>query len=127
MAKIIKIAFNWFLVVVWLTVIFIFSHIPNLRSDLPSVWDLVLRKIGHMVEFTILVFLLWRALKIHIKFKTALILAALFSVVYATLDEYHQTFITGRHGSWQDVLIDTSGVIIFGLLVILKGYLNDIS
>ena len=42
------------------------------------------------------------------KLKTAWILAFL----YAISDEYHQTFVLGRNGTWIDVLIDGTGAAI---------------
>ena len=38
--------------------------------------------------------------------------AALIAVAYAISDEYHQSFVEGRHGSPVDVLIDSTGVAI---------------
>ena len=37
--------------------------------------------------------------------------------IYASLDEYHQSFVPGRSGELRDVLIDTTGVIIGTLLI----------
>ncbi|WP_435008337.1 VanZ family protein [Tundrisphaera lichenicola] len=37
------------------------------------------------------------------------LLAFSFCVLFAASDEYHQTFVPGRGGTWTDVLIDTSG------------------
>lgn len=42
------------------------------------------------------------------KLKFAWILA----VLYAITDEYHQTFVFGRNGTWIDVLIDSTGAAI---------------
>jgi len=38
--------------------------------------------------------------------------AALITVTYAISDEYHQSFVEGRHGTPVDVLIDSVGVAI---------------
>ncbi len=43
--------------------------------------------------------------------------AAAIAVLYAVSDEYHQTFVAGRHGSPIDVLIDGAGVAIAWALV----------
>ena len=43
----------WAPVVVWAAVIFAFSSVPNLGTGL-GVWDLVLRKLAHLVEYAIL-------------------------------------------------------------------------
>ena len=47
--------------------------------------------------------------------KTA-IFSFLFSVLYASSDEFHQTFVPGRDGNIVDVLIDSSGALV-GILV----------
>ena len=43
-------------------------------------------------------------------------LALTFSVLFAVLDEYHQTFVPGRGGTWSDVAIDTLGATLAGLV-----------
>lgn len=45
------------------------------------------------------------------------IVSLIFCFLYACSDEYHQTFVVGRTGSFVDVLIDTSGALI-GILLI---------
>ncbi len=96
---------------VWAAMIFAFSSIPSLNSGLGT-WDYVLRKGAHMTEYAILVALLWRATR---SYTWALGLA----VAYAASDEFHQTFVRGRHGSPVDVGIDTVGMLI-GLAVVAR-------
>jgi VanZ family protein len=99
---------RWIPVVVWAAVIFAFSSIPSLNSGLGT-WDYVLRKGAHMTEYAILAMLLMRA--------TASYLWAFpLAVAYAVTDEFHQTFVRGRHGSPVDVAIDAVGALI-GLAV----------
>jgi VanZ family protein len=93
---------TWLPVVVWAAVIFAFSSIPNLSSGLGG-WDLVLRKIAHTAEYAVLGALLVRATG---RSWLALGLGAL----YAVSDEFHQTFVAGRHGSPVDVAIDSVGL-----------------
>jgi VanZ family protein len=38
--------------------------------------------------------------------------AMLITLLYAASDEFHQTFVEGRHGSPLDVLIDAAGIAI---------------
>jgi VanZ family protein len=49
-----------------------------------------------------------------------MLLGMLSTVVVASLDEIHQTFIPSRTGRWQDVVIDSSGALIMQLA--LYGY-----
>ena len=84
--------------------IFFLSAQPDLGTGL-GVWDTILRKLAHAVEYGLL-FLLWlRAFR----FRNATA-AALIAVAYAISDELHQTMVPTRHGSPVDVLIDCSGI-----------------
>jgi VanZ family protein len=85
---------------------FFLSAQPNLSTGLGT-WDLVLRKGAHMTEYGLLWFLWWRALRYGPKAP-----AVVIAMAYAATDEYHQTFVTGRHGSPVDWLIDGIGVAI---------------
>jgi VanZ family protein len=89
-----------------MVVIYALSAQPNLSTGLGTI-DLVARKIVHMSEYGAL-FLLWlRALRWR-----APAAAAATAVAYAATDEWHQTFVTGRHGTPVDVVIDATGVAI---------------
>ena len=86
--------------------IFFLSAQPNLSSGLGD-WDLILRKGAHMTEYGLLALLWWRALRTKRPLPGAAI-----AVAYSATDEFHQTFVTGRHGTPTDVLIDAIGVTI---------------
>lgn len=93
-------------------IIYYLSDQPDLKSDLPVVWDFVFRKIAHMLEYAIFAWLAIRVLRFGggYKFNHALVLGAVIAVLYAVSDEYHQTFIFGREGRIRDVIIDSVGV-----------------
>ena len=97
-------ASRWLPVLAWAGVIFAFSSIPSLNSGLGA-WDLVLRKIAHMTEYAILACLLVRA-------TGSAAWAFGLAVAYSASDEFHQTFVRGRHGSPIDVGIDAVGALI---------------
>lgn len=104
---------NWLPVIAWAGLIFFLSSQPELKSGLPIFLDFALRKAAHMAEYMVLSFLIFRALQRHsLRFKKSLFLTAIFSFLYALLDEYHQTFVPGRQGSMFDVLIDVFGIMI---------------
>jgi VanZ family protein len=102
---------RWLPVVAWAAVIFAFSSVPSLSTGLGT-WDLVLRKIAHGLEYSVLAVLLVRATRSP---PAAFALA----VAYACTDEFHQTFVRGRHGAPLDVGFDAIGAAI-GLSVWLK-------
>jgi VanZ family protein len=84
--------------------IYFLSAQPDLNSGLGTV-DFIGRKLVHVTEYGVL-WLLWaRALRFR-----NLAVAAIVSIAYAATDEYHQTFVHGRHGTPVDVLIDSAGV-----------------
>ena len=102
---------KWILVLLWIILIFVLSHQPELKSDLPGGWDFFLRKLAHISEYAILTLLLVGALKEHgLSRRKILFLAISLSFLYALSDEYHQSFIPGRDGAFRDVLIDTFGI-----------------
>jgi VanZ family protein len=99
---------SWLPVLLWATVIFAFSSIPSLSTDLGT-WDTVLRKLAHLAEYAILGALLLRALRTPVG-------AVALAGVYAVTDEVHQLFVEGRHGAPLDVGIDVVGALA-GVLV----------
>ncbi len=76
------------------------------------------RKAAHITEFFLLAicvglpFYVYRVRGFALMFITGII-----CVAYAALDEYHQTFVSGRVGDYHDVLIDCIGVF-FGVIVV---------
>jgi VanZ family protein len=107
----------WVPPLVLMGVIFFFSAQPNLNSGLGWI-DHVGRKIIHASEYALLCFLWWRALRTRMPRYTALAPAWAITTLYAVTDEYHQTFVTGRHGTWVDVTIDSMGAALFCLVTL---------
>jgi VanZ family protein len=95
---------TWLPLVVWAAVIFTFSSIPGLATDL-GIWDTVLRKCAHVTEYAILGALLLRAVGRELP-------AFALGVGYAITDEIHQHFVRGRHGAPLDVAIDAAGLLL---------------
>ena len=94
---------RWLMVVVWAAVIFGLSSIPSLASPFAPVYDFVLRKCGHIAVYAVLTVLLCGALRKQTHRKgQAWLCAALLAGLYALSDEWHQTWIAGRHGSFRD-------------------------
>ena len=101
----------------WMGFIFLLSTIPNLKSELPDLWDLILRKIAHLVEFGILAWLLARPIfpygqKHKMPVWESALTVIILAILYAASDELHQTFVIGRTGSFWDVGIDGVGVVV---------------
>jgi VanZ family protein len=94
----------WLPVAAWAALIFGLSSIPGLGTDL-GMWDTILRKGAHAVEYAVFGLLLLRALGNE---------AAAFAVgvLYAATDEVHQHFVSGRHASPRDVGFDAAGLLL---------------
>jgi VanZ family protein len=88
--------------------IFFFSAQPDLNSGLGTI-DLVGRKLIHFAQNALLAYLWWRALRTRMSVRGAALAALLITSAYAATDEFHQTFVHGRHGSPVDWAIDTAG------------------
>ena len=78
----------------------------------------LIRKTAHLTEYAILGALLWRAFSAPALEDTrtspfvrkwSVAAAIVVSALYASSDEYHQSFVPGRTASPRDVLIDTVG------------------
>jgi VanZ family protein len=81
------------------------------------------RKTAHFVEYAVLGFLAWRAVHLDPAFSSFSVrrhywFAILFCMLYASTDEFHQSFVPTRQPAVQDVLLDTCGAG-FGLLATL--------
>jgi VanZ family protein len=100
-----------------MAVIFFFSAQPSLNSGIGWI-DHVGRKIVHASEYALLCFLWWRALRTKLDRVTALGVAWTIATLYAASDEYHQSFVSGRHATWVDVAIDSMGAAVFALLML---------
>jgi len=82
---------------------------PGTSPDTLAVVHLTTRKIAHFTEYAILGFLAARAFRTSpqpaIRRRWFLICASLI-VVYALMDEYHQSFVPSRTASIYDSMID---------------------
>lgn len=93
---------RWFPALMMMSIIFLFSS--RSTSELPNFlgWDYVIKKTGHIVEYGLLALTLHFALRFKPEYRWV---AWLLAVLYAATDEYHQSFVPGRHSSLVDVLI----------------------
>jgi hypothetical protein len=118
---------HWrFLLVGWLTFIFLASSSlfsADHTKDI-LVFDLlnfIVRKSAHIVEYAILTFLWFRSLwTVPERFKSYVIWSVGLSVLYAISDEWHQSFVPNRLGTWEDVVWDAVGAVFMGVAI---GYL----
>jgi len=85
---------------------------PNTSAETLATIHLITRKLAHFTEYAILAFLAARAFRTSpnpaISRHWFLISAALI-IVYALIDEYHQSFVPSRTGTIYDSFIDIGG------------------
>jgi len=89
-------------------IIFAFSSRPG--DELPNFggWDYFVKKSAHGIGYGLLALSYLRALP-----KRNYVLAWVLAVLYSATDEYHQSFVPGRHPAITDVLIfDNIGAIL---------------
>ena len=97
-------------------VIYVLSAQPDLSSGLGTI-DLILRKAVHMTEYALLLFLWWRALRDQTPPRAAIALAFAVTLLYSASDEWHQSYVNGRHGTPVDVGIDLVGMLVATALI----------
>lgn len=82
--------------------------------------EAVIRKIAHFSIYTIIGILLMALMcMFNIVDKTRVGITLVLGIIYAATDEFHQVFVQGRTALITDVVIDTMGVILGILLVLL--------
>ena len=103
-------------VVFWMAVIFGFSSMPTVKTDMVYWWDFVIKKTAHLVEYFVLTILLYRGLLYYegkgFSKKKILIVCVIFIFLYGASDEIHQSFTPGREARFRDVVVDTAGSLI---------------
>ena len=110
MSKAIQIVLRWLPALLVIGAIFWFSAQP--ASELPRFdWaDRIVKKGGHMAGYALLALSCWRGLGFR---KQRWWLAWSFTMLYAVTDEFHQSFVPGRHPSIWDVLVfDNLGALV---------------
>ncbi len=102
----------------YMLLITLLSHVP--QEDLPKSDLDSIDYHFHFAEYSILGFLLFRSitsdelLTFHPFYGSLLI-----GISFAILDEFHQSFVPGRHMSSTDVLFDSLGIV-FGMFASYK-------
>jgi VanZ family protein len=118
--KITPVVTSWGPALIVMAIIFLLSNTPGSKLPNLGVWDTLFKKGAHMTGYALLAMSCARG--IGKADKKAIITAWLLAIMYAATDEFHQSFIPGRHPSPLDVGIDGVGAFI-GLLLLAKSNL----
>jgi len=98
---------RWLPAIFMMMVIFGFSSIPGKVMPNFGAMDLVVKKGAHVLGYALLACSFWYGQGFT---RHGWWLALLLAILYAISDEFHQSFVPGRHPSWVDALvIDGSG------------------
>jgi VanZ family protein len=130
-AYIIKAAQSWGLVLAVLSVMFVASAQPKpdvspdapltiyfsgLMPIFPGWWEILIKKGGHVIAYGLLAVLTMRAgLMWDVTQRRAAMVGVVLAIGYAVLDEFHQSFVPGRHPSATDIGLDLIGAVLFVL------------
>jgi len=83
------------------------------------------RKFAHMAEYFLLAASVSFPLYVYrLRGITLTLTAGIFCVGFACLDEYFQTFVSGRSGSVRDVAIDSIGIFTGIIIVRIVGFIG---
>lgn len=99
---------RWLPALLMMVAIFLFSS--RTSNELPNFggWDYLVKKGAHGVGYGLLALSYLRALP-----KRNYVLAWFLAVLYSATDEFHQSFVPGRHAAITDILIfDNLGAMI---------------
>jgi VanZ family protein len=96
----------------------IFAFLFGLDPARFAIWHAMMRKAGHFVGYFILSVLLfrsWRATFPRLSTRWCLQWAAvafLSTALVASFDEWHQSFLPSRTGTFRDVVLDSSAAVV---------------
>lgn len=100
---------------------------PHTSAETLATIHHITRKLAHFTEYAILGFLAARAFRASPRpaiYTRWFLICATLIVVYALMDEYHQSFVPSRTASVTDSLIDIAGGLT-ALLVVRKRQSTD--
>jgi VanZ family protein len=112
---------RWLPAIVLMIAIFIFSSVPS--EDMPhfGLWDFLVKKGGHALGYGLLALAYRYALNRSANRSATVCMGTWgLAVLYSIGDEFHQSFVPGRHPSMLDVFIDALGAAAALLFVIIR-------
>ena len=87
--------------------------------------EFFIRKTAHVAEYALLAFLSIKlALALRLRRAGGIVIGALFTLLYAMSDEWHQSFVPGRTGHAIDVGVDSIGILLVVIGFVLAGALG---
>lgn|SRR3989338_7548388 len=101
---------------VWMLLIFYFSSQQRVQVTGTFLFDFLIFKGLHVIEYAFLYFLLFRGFyslkQKYLDRKKKLVIPLLIALLYAISDEIHQTLVPTREGKFRDVFFDAFGILL---------------
>jgi VanZ family protein len=89
---------------------------PHMSYRTIEMVHILIRKMGHIIEYAVLAILLWRAFRRgthgQVNLSILFMIVSVACSLFAIGDEWHQSFVPSRTPSARDVLIDLAGALI---------------
>ena len=121
MSKWKKFLYRWGPAILFMVVIFSFSSVPSTEMPNFGLVDFIIKKGGHALGYGLLALTYLRGLRGEHPERSKLVqtiwTAWALSVLYSATDEFHQSFVPGRHPAVTDVMIDSAGAALALFLV----------
>ncbi|MET0101279.1 MAG: VanZ family protein [Sedimenticola sp.] len=96
--------------VAWMAVITILSHQPGSTLGSFSWLSPELANLLHIPSYGLLALLAWLGFSVYFRNRASAMMGILlFTLLFATFDEWHQSFVPGRVPSLPDILNDLLG------------------
>lgn len=95
------------------------------QNEIQEVISFIIRKGAHFTIFGILATFYYFMLTSFKKNEFNYLISLALTFIYACSDEWHQSFVGGRAPQIRDVLIDTTGGIVFLLVIWLISFILD--
>ena len=87
--------------------------IPDISESTIYIIQLFVRKCAHLTEYAVLAALLFRAFRQgRQELARAAVSAFIIALIFASLDEFHQSFVPSREASPYDVALDAVGALV---------------
>lgn len=101
---------RWMPALLWTVFILVLSSMPGADFSGVKSENFAIRKTLHLVEYAVLCLTFYRATKKSFY-------SVLLSILVSVLDELRQSFIPTRTGKISDILIDSTSVILTGVVI----------
>jgi VanZ family protein len=103
--------------------------LPWATADQVRLVHLVIRKVGHLIEYAILAALWFQTLYSgrRLPSMSSALAALAISVAWAIVDEVHQSFVPSRTGSSLDVILDSTGATLALLILFTRLSISRLS